>query len=124
LEVKLCSRLLGSPSKGDTSKFNPLRHDYLVVNDTSYSYTAKGNPVWSKGDLIIGNEKVDRESCEVIWADDSHDQYVEDAAKKVDANPPQYGIGPQATDCQEVASQILSDASSAYDANNTVIKPK
>lgn len=116
LEVKRCYRYLGNPGKGDTGIYNPLRHDYLVVNDTTYSFQAKGNLLWSQSDLRINDENPNRDSCDVIWEDNKHDKFVEDAIKQF--GMPRYGIGPQGTDCQEFSDTVLEKASDAYDKSN------
>jgi hypothetical protein len=116
LLVKRCYRYLGSPDKGDTSIINPLRHDYLVINDTTYSYSSKGGFVWSEGQVTVDNEDPYRASCSVIWEGSLHDKYVEDAIRE--AGIPQYGIGPQASDCQEWSDGVLENASNKFDSEN------
>lgn len=116
LEVKRCYRYLGNPRKGDTGIYNPLRHDYLVVNDTTYSFQARGNLLWGQSDLRINDENPNRDSCDVIWEDNKHDKFVEDAIKKF--GRPRYGIGPQGTDCQEFSDTVLEKASDAHDKSN------
>jgi len=116
LVVKRCYRYLGNPGKGDTGIYNPARHDYLVVNNTTYSFQAKGNFFWSQSEVKVNDENINRGSCEVIWADNKHDKYVEDSINKY--GTPRYGIGPQGTDCQEFADDVLEDASDSYDKDN------
>jgi RHS repeat-associated protein len=116
LIVNRCYRYLGSPKAGNTVIYNPLRHDYLVVNNTTYSFQAGGNFLWSQGKVNINDENASRESCSVIWDDNDHDKYVEQSIKN--AGTPQYGIGPQATDCQEYADGVLENASDLYDKDH------
>ena len=124
----MCSRMLGGQDAGDSWKINPFRHDYLVINNKEiFSFQAGTehwgpiNAVWSRGrmetekEFRIKKEQINRESCQVIWLGHEHDQYVRDEGNKIKSNPPQYGIGPQATDCQEVAADIIENASIEYD---------
>jgi len=125
LEVKVCSRWLGGKDAWDSWKINPLRHDYIVINgEEIFSFQAGTdgyvNAIWSKGRVEDNNdsEKPNRDSCLTVWAGHEHDQYVRDEEKKIKDNPPQYGIGPQATDCQEVSEDIINKASINYDIDN------
>jgi len=125
LLVKRCSRQLGSTSKPSIWWWEPLRHDYIVVNQTNYSFQAGGNFLWSGGIMKVNDENSNRDGfsssfgnfgCVTVWNDDLHDQYVIDKAESIKMNPPTYGIGWQATDCQEVADEIIEYANDQYQA--------
>ena len=116
LDTKRCYRHLGNPQKGDTGIYNPVRHDYLVVGEKTYSFQTNGSFIYDSSRLEIDDEDKERNSCDVIWEDDDHDKYVEEAIKNM--GTPDYGIGPQGTDCQEFADQVLENASDAYDRDH------
>ncbi|AJQ93349.1 hypothetical Protein YC6258_01301 [Gynuella sunshinyii YC6258] len=87
-----------------------------MVNSTTYSFQAGGNFLWSEGNVNINDEDPNRASCNIIWNDNDHDQYVEYVISQ--KNIPQYGIGPQAADCQEWSNEVLEEASDLYDQSH------
>lgn len=85
LWAKRCSRKLGSKDEPATNQrwYNLLRHDYLNVSGTIFSFQAGSNMFWSQG-RIDDDESQDK-GCRMVCDDDKFDKYVFEAAKEVGA---------------------------------------
>jgi hypothetical protein len=122
--VKRCSRKLGGSTKPPVNpgSRNPLRHDFLVVSGTIYSFQAGGGflgMLRSQG-RIDNNENLNNK-CVTICDDDSFDQYVREAVNEVGA--PTYCVGaypgtPEfkagARNCQTWANEVIHIARKNY----------
>ena len=124
LQVKRCARKLGDKNKPTVPPSgNPLRHDYLVVNDDVFSFQAGDNMYWSDG-FIDSDEYTDNDQCVVVYEGNDHDQSVIDAVKKIGA--PKYNIGAYkytafhsfgARNCQSWVNEVLETATEIYNRN-------
>ena len=102
------------PKVYNPSWYNPLYHQFICVNDSSGndptcgSQDRSGRALWSNGKP--GNDrwpKAGEGSCRKV---DTR-KCVDECSKREILNPkrPRYGIGWQATDCQEWADDTVSD---------------
>jgi len=96
LWTKLCSRKLGDKNGPDRSVYNPISHQYLVVNNKIFSFQAGGNSfiemIWSQGRVEIGDssgESPNRDSCVVVLSD----EYDNDVYKAIrEEGEPKYNV--------------------------------
>jgi len=117
LDTLRCARKLGDPNNpAKKPKGNPLRHDYLVVNDEVFSFQAGDSMLWSDG-RIDSNEKTSNEECELISEDPEFDEAVKEAVDGIGA--PKYNVWAYrgttthmvgARNCQTWADDVLRRA--------------
>ncbi|ACM19395.1 RHS repeat protein [Geotalea daltonii FRC-32] len=129
LWVKRCSRALGNKNKPKTSKYNPLRHDYLSVSGTFVGFQRGSNMLWSKGRVDVGKDKEeDNGKCHTtICSDDRFDKYVMafvDYAPTycIAANPDTIQHAAGARNCQTWADTVIKKAKENYRKNETCPK--
>lgn len=68
---------------------NPIRHDYLVVDDDVYSFQSGDSMIWSQG-FIDSDEYTDNAKCETISEDSDFDKAMLQAIKETGA--PKYNV--------------------------------
>ena len=121
LYVKLCAYSLLDGSPMSPSSYNPLRHDYLVVNGQSRGLEPSGNFALSRG-RVRPTDDPNNSKCETLVSDNSKDQDVLDAVFKV--GEPMYSIAAGrypvdvslglmlfgARNCQSWVQDVLSEA--------------
>ena len=123
LDTKICSRALGSTTNPDRSVFNPISHQYLVVDEKVYSFQAgEDGMLWSQGKIDRrtkeeGGENPDRDSCVVTSIGDENDKKILDAINKVGetkyniwAYPGSITHALGARNCQSWARDVLGRA--------------
>jgi RHS repeat-associated protein len=117
LATYLCKKPLHSMG-GDGSRSgpdifgNPFYHEYVCVSSgpntpvTCGGMDRTGNAVWSPGKPSEG----DQYSSEACHQEVPDNACVESCVRDKIAGPrPRYGVGPQGTDCQEWASDVVSE---------------
>jgi RHS repeat-associated protein len=135
LWVKRCSRKLGGPAQPpvDPNTRNPLRHDFLVVSGSVYSFQSGGSNWW---DIFLSQGRIDNNEwentlCVMVCDDDRFDQFVKDAVNQIGAptycigafpGTPEYKAG--ARNCQTWADEVIRLARKNYLAGNRVNCPR
>ena len=125
LWVKKCARKLGGPTEPPMSplSFNPLRHDYLVVSGTVYSFQSGGSDWW---DMLLSQGRIDDNEvtnglCVMICDDDGFDRFLRNAVDEIGAptycvgaypGTPEYKAG--ARNCQTWANDVIRVARRNY----------
>ena len=105
---------------------NPLRHDYISVSGSIYSFQAGDSMLWSQGRVDRQGELPDNPKCTMVCSDNKFDKYVVASAAEIGA--PSYcviaypGTTPYllgARNCQTWASDVLELAKSKYLENES-----
>ena len=117
--TKRCSRFLGG--QVSTGRWHRIRHDYLVVSGTVYSFMPGDGsmPMLFSQGQVTPNEDPNRSGCKMICDDNKFDKYVSEAAKF----KPNYGIWSFFSElgfmtgtynCQSWTDEVLSRAKIKY----------
>ena len=127
LDTKICSRKLGDKKGPDRSIYNPLSHQYLVVNGIVYSFQAGDSMIWSQSRIEIGKNSVEdpnRKSCVTISTDSCYDKSVLKAIDLIGATkynvwayPGTFTYSRGARNCQSWARDVLYRAVEIYRKN-------